>query len=805
MGAALLVVRSELRRRAATWLVLGLVVAIGVGAGLAGLAGARRTASATPRFLAAADAPELIVDVVPWELDDPDAFGAELRALPGVTGSADAAAFGVARFVDGRPDLSYPSNFLAPLDDRRYRTEDRPALAEGRLPDPAAGHEVLVNTTFAEEHDVGVGDVLELGYVTAEQVADWYELDTPFDPTDATFEVVGVGFLPEDLLHDELTAEPVVVGTLAWATAHPEGELWRRVGLQLAPGADPRDVESAAQDLAVQVGAGGLLVEDRTVVTAEAQRATRPFALALALVGGVALLAAAAIVAQGVARAVDLARDDLPAFRAMGAPTAARAVAVLGAGSITVLAGLLGAVVVAVTLSPLSPVGPTRAIEPDPGLAVDATVVGLGTLAALVVVALRVVPAGLALARHRRTDRSGLRSSALADLVARTGVRPAVTVGVRAATEPGGGRTRAPARAAVAGVALAVAALVAVVAFDSGRRQLLDDPAAYGWTWDAAVQAEGGYGELDLEAIAADPDVVGVAAASFAPVRVDGHDVPGLALSPLVGDAAPRVLEGRAPAQPDEVALGSDTMRLVGASIGDRVTLELGSAEVDGGAGDELVVVGEVVLPALGFTDTARPGLGRGALMVLSLDEAGGAAGTALLHLDPSTDLAEPGGLAARFADPVDDVKVVTSVRPADLAGFDRLGAGPLTVLSLFGLAAVTATIHGVVTSVRRRRRDLAVLRAIGFEDGQMRTVVTAQTATIVVVALLVGIPVGLVAGRWAWRSLAADMGVSHTASHPVVATAVLACGLLAVALIASLLPARSAVRSRPSHTLRTE
>lgn len=158
MPATWFLVRAALRRRAGTWVVLALVVALGVGAGLAGLAGARRTASAYPRFLAGADAPELIADVVPWEADDVDALASDLGDLPGVEGSADASAFGVARFEDGRPDYSYPGNFLAPLDDRRYRSEDRPAVLDGRLPDPAATDEVLVNRTFADQHGIGVGD-----------------------------------------------------------------------------------------------------------------------------------------------------------------------------------------------------------------------------------------------------------------------------------------------------------------------------------------------------------------------------------------------------------------------------------------------------------------------------------------------------------------------------------------------------------------------------------------------------------------------------------------------------------------------
>jgi hypothetical protein len=805
MPATWFLVRSALRRRAGTWVVLGLVVALGVGAGLAGLAGARRTASAYPRFLTDADAPELIADVDPLDTDDVDALAAALRDLPGVQGSADAAAFAVARFVDGRPDYSYPGNFLAPLDDRRYRTEDRPALLDGRLPDPASTDEVLVNRTFADQHGIGVGDRLELGYVTAEQVDESYRTGAQLDPVDVAFVVVGVGLLPEELLHDDLTAESYVIGTPAWARAHPEGEVYRRIGLQLAPGADGAAVQAAAQDTATGASSG-LLFQDRTAITAQAQRATRPFALALALVGGVVLLAAAAISAQSFARAVDQAADDLPAIRAMGATTSARAVAVLGPGVVAVGAGLLGAVVVAVVLSPFAPVGPNRSIEPDPGPAFDALALGGGVLAALLLIGVRMVPGAVALVRRGQQTAVVTGRTGLAATFSRIGGNPPVVLGIRSATEPGAGRTRVPVRATIAGVALAVASLVAVVTFDAGRGQLLGDPSSYGWAWDAAIQAESGYGQLDVASMSEDPLVVGMAAATFAPVLVDGHDVSGIALSPLVGDVTPPVVQGRIPSGPGEIALGAETMRAVGASLGDTVDFSLGAGDHRAGDGERLRVVGEVILPAIGLADTDRPGLGRGALMVIPLDEIGADAGTVLLQLaDPGHGSDPLAALRDRYADPMDSVVVVGAARPADVASFDRLGAGPAVILGAFAVAALAAVLHGIVTSARRRGRDLAVLRVLGFESGQIRTVVIVQTATVVAAAVLVGVPAGLIAGRWAWRSLAEEIGVLSPATLPFLAIAAVSCGLLVAALAASLIPAHRASRIHPATALRTE
>jgi ABC-type lipoprotein release transport system permease subunit len=63
---------------------------------------------------------------------------------------------------------------------------------------------------------------------------------------------------------------------------------------------------------------------------------------------------------------------------------------------------------------------------------------------------------------------------------------------------------------------------------------------------------------------------------------------------------------------------------------------------------------------------------------------------------------------------------------------------------------------HTLVTSVRRRRRDLAMLKTLGFVRGRVVAAMVWQATTFAVVALAVGRPLGLAAGRWAWELTAA-------------------------------------------------
>ena len=86
-----------------------------------------------------------------------------------------------------------------------------------------------------------------------------------------------------------------------------------------------------------------------------------------------------------------------------------------------------------------------------------------------------------------------------------------------------------------------------------------------------------------------------------------------------------------------------------------------------------------------------------------------------------------------------------------------------------------------------------------------MRVVVAGQTSTILLVAVTVGIPLGIAAGRWAWTAFAGEIGVVPT---PVVPGAALALGALALLAAGNLLaswPAAVAARTPVARVLRSE
>ena len=142
---------------------------------------------------------------------------------------------------------------------------------------------------------------------------------------------------------------------------------------------------------------------------------------------------------------------------------------------------------------------------------------------------------------------------------------------------------------------------------------------------------------------------------------------------------------------------------------------------------------------------------------------------------------------------------------PANLANFGQAVNFPLifgAALILFGVATL---VHFLTVSVARRRRETGLLKALGFVRRQVALAVSWQTTTVAVAGIVIGVPVGIAAGRLVWQAFAANLGVLPV---PVVSawTFVLAAlGALVLANVLAIGPALADARERPATLLRTE
>ena len=129
----------------------------------------------------------------------------------------------------------------------------------------------------------------------------------------------------------------------------------------------------------------------------------------------------------------------------------------------------------------------------------------------------------------------------------------------------------------------------------------------------------------------------------------------------------------------------------------------------------------------------------------------------------------------------------------------------PLALGGFLALLAAGAVGQALTMAVRRRRRELAVLRTLGLTGRQTRWVVVTQASVLAVIGLALGIPLGLAVGR---AHLAGRRGLHPAGVLPPLSVWALALIVPVTLLAANLLavwPARRAARLRPGRILRGE
>jgi ABC-type lipoprotein release transport system permease subunit len=143
--------------------------------------------------------------------------------------------------------------------------------------------------------------------------------------------------------------------------------------------------------------------------------------------------------------------------------------------------------------------------------------------------------------------------------------------------------------------------------------------------------------------------------------------------------------------------------------------------------------------------------------------------------------------------------------KPNDLVNFGRVQNFPLFLALLVALMAAATLAHVLVTSIRRRRRDLAILKTLGFQNGQLTTTLAWQSTTLAIIAILIGVPLGVAAGRWVWTTFADQLGILPSPAVPVMALFIIIPATVLLANVIAYLPGRAAGRVKAATVLRTE
>ena len=625
--------RATFRRRWAGYLSLVLLIGLVGGLAMGAIAGARRTQSSYPTFLAGTNPSDLNVAVYnPATNGGPGPpLATKIAHLPGVKRVTDLVTpTFVPLTADGTPRLS-TFNIVLTLGslDGELFTQDRLTAVQGRLADPQRADEIMMTASAARLFGVHVGQVVPLGfYLPAQQNLPGF--GTPRGPPAlrANATLVGIVTLNNQVVQDDIDRTygftVVTPALIREAVAiSPRADESEGYGIQLDHGA--RDVPAVEREI-VQIVPPHMTYNFHVTsrVVSEVELAIKPEAVALGAFGAIAALVALVLGVQAISRQLRWGDEDRRVLRALGAaPAVTAGDALFGVLGAVVLGSLLAAVV-AVGLSPLAPLGPVRPVYPDPGIAFDWTVLGagLGALVGGLAIASVALTYRGAPSRISQMRQSVTRSSRVSRGAEATGIPVAGTVGVRFALEPGRGRTAVPVRSALLGTVLAVALLVGTLTFASGLHTLVSTPALYGWNWSYMLNPSNDVPPQALKLLDHDSDVSAWTGVGYTNAEIDGQTVPILISSPHP-KVAPPILSGHDLDANDQVVLGAATLAVLHKHVGDTVMVGVGTPK-DAPTyipPTPLRIVGTATFPAVGYSSfvSDHTSMGTGALVPTGL------------------------------------------------------------------------------------------------------------------------------------------------------------------------------------------
>jgi hypothetical protein len=816
-------VRAELRRHWRGTVGLALLIGLAGTVVLGSWAGARRTESAYPQYLAATHAADFLISTNSSGSAATSDFYHRVERLPGVERAGIVAGPLLVSKTNGRPDADVETvvQTLASEDGKAGYSVAGLKLSAGRMPRPDHPFEALANRTLASRRHLQVGSHFTM-YRTPLTVGSLGSDPAPGHLVPVTFTITGIGVSSDEIVPIAPNdGGPTLVLTPAYNRRYDKGNQvnFDGVFVRLMPAASHSAFVADVQRIARAFPAGsdlnGIFVADLSSHEARAERSIHPEALALLLFAAFVALGALLAIGQIIARDVALAARDDRVLVAMGFDRRQLVSVPLVRFAVPIVIGAFLAAVGAVLASPLMPIGPARVAEPHPGMSFDPAVAAMG-FGAIVLILL-----GVTLWAAWRTTRTTIgigavnsggvsRPSRAVEFLARSGLRPSAVAGLGMAVEKSRGRTALPIRGAIVGMTLAVAAVVAVSIFSANLSRLTSTPSLYGDTWSFALDNQfSSSSRHDILHFLHDvPGIQSAAGGNYGDdTTLNGHAIPTVGIDPLVGSVFPTIVHGRAPRGPTEVALGVSTMRQLNVSIGDSVVL--GSQ----GKRHTLKVVGQVVLPSLGRGSFTPTDLGEGAVTVASLvaqPPAGpGSYNFVLLRYstraDPIVTTSRLSRLAHQNGCP-GDACLMSSARvlPTDISSYDKVRSAPIILVVILSILGITMMGQVLVSSVRRRRRDLAILLTLGFLKRDVAYVVAWQASFLAVIAAVIGIPLGLVFGRSLWSLFAEQIGVPPSvALSPLLLLAIPVLIVLANAI--ALVPALSAARTRPASALRSE
>ena len=291
------------------------------------------------------------------------------------------------------------------------------------------------------------------------------------------------------------------------------------------------------------------------------------------------------------------------------------------------------------------------------------------------------------------------------------------------------------------------------------------------------------------ERLAALPELAAVAAFSGTAASVGGHDGGVTAVDPA---QLPRVLDlqvtsgALADLTTGAIAVSREAATTLGLAVGSPVTVRT--------ARGARVLTVRAVYDTATLDDFARQQLPLADFLVAPADHRALADGGVTMVLARRRDGVTPEVARAAIARAVADHPTVEIASAGELRRQATAAIDPALRLfySLLGLAVVVGlagVVNTLVLSIQERARELGLLRAVGMDRRQVRSMVAWEAVIVAAIGSVVGLGLGAFLGWAVSRDL--DLPATVPAGQLLV-VAVAAC---AVAVLAAALPARRAAR----------
>jgi len=711
--------------------------------------------------------------------------------------------------------------------DGQWSTLDRVTLASGRLADPKRADEVVMSASAAREYGMHLGSILPMGFCANAQnecTANGTGQSAP--QVKANLRLVGIVVFNTQVVEDDIDAlgdNPVLLTPALMRKLVPCCSAYTFSFIKVDGG--NRNVSAVVSELLhadpnLNSGRLGSGVKRTSEEVAKAERAIAPESIALGVFGALAALAVLLIAGQLIVRQVRVGADERSVLRALGASPATNVgdgvLGILGA----VVVGALLAGVVAVGLSPLAPLGPVRRVEPS-SIAIDWTVLGLGLVGLVVLLSAVAVAVAYRQAPHRvarRQQHTRVRQSRVARAAANAGLPTSTVTGVRFAFESGGGPNAVPVRSAIIGAVLAMVVVTSTLTFATSLRTLASHPSLYGWNWNYELLA-GFSGEENLPQhqvatlLNHDRYVSAWTGVYFVGAKIDGQPVPTIATA-APASVAPPLLSGHGFNTPDQVVLGASTLAGLHKHVGDTVNVQTGPKH-----STTLHIAGTATMPAFAKGMT----MGTGALLSSHLFSAQQlnkqqspipGPNAILIRINKTANPAAALHSLRQINNVINTPKggggdqaggVIQVLRPAEIVNYRTMGTTPALLGATLAVGAVAALTLTLIASVRRRRRELALLKTLGYTRRQLAAVVAWQSTIAVAIGVVIGIPAGIITGRALWDLFARAIHAVPQPTVPKLTITLIAVGALALANLVATIPARQAARTPSALLLHEE